>query len=103
VQAGIALEGPEALRRREPEEQAGKLDIVWIGHRFGTDPYPLSACPGKPLERLPGGRRDAALVTGDSRLRGAGPAGEGALGETGGDAQLAHERMGGLHVNTIPY
>lgn len=103
MQVGVAPQGPEALLRREPEQKLGELDIVRLGHRFGADPQPLPARRREPLERLPGGRRDAALVAGDRRLRRAGPPREGALGEPGGKPQLAHERVGGLHANTIPY
>src|SRR5881394_2013537 len=95
---GVAPKGPEALLWRESEEELGQLDVVWVGHRVGDDPYAPTTRHREPLKRLPGWRCRAPLIAGDRRLRRTRPPRKGALREAGAKTQLAHERVWGIHV-----
>jgi len=95
VQTGVASQRSEALLGPEIEEKLGQLDVMGIGHDLGPDRHPPSACRRESLQRLPRGRRDAALVASDRRLRGVGALGEGALGKPSGEAQLSYECLRG--------
>jgi hypothetical protein len=97
VQAGVTSEGTQALFRGESKEQLSKLDVLWRGNRFDVDPQAPPACRRQTLESLPTRSRDATLITGHRRLRGAGTLREGALGKSGGEAKLAHEVAEILH------
>ena len=83
MQACVAGQGAEALLGCQVKQKRSKLDVVGLGQDLGAELYSLSASRGKPLQRLPRGRRYASLIAGYGGLGGDRAPGEIALREAG--------------------
>jgi len=88
LQTGVASQRAQALQRGELEQRLSKPDVARIGPDLAGDRDSSAAGGDKPLQRLPGRRRNAPLVAGDRGLRGFRPACELALREPGGKPRL---------------